>query len=87
MDRKKEREKIDQEGWQASKKKVKRKGERTKERNVDEERMGKKKRERNIQGRIHDYLCRGRLGRGSKELGRGSIDLGRGILKNKLSYP
>ena len=31
------------------------------------------------QGRIHDYLCRGRLGRGSNELGRGSIDLGMGI--------
>ena len=26
------------------------------------------------QGLIHDYLCRGRLGRGSNELGRGSID-------------
>ena len=46
------------------------------------------------QGRIHDYLCRGWLGRGSnelgkgsKDLGRGSIDLGKGMLKYKLSYP
>ena len=53
------------------------------------------------QGRIHYYLCRGRLGRGSNELGRGSIelgrgsndldrgciDLGRGMLKYKISYP
>ena len=52
------------------------------------------------QGRKHDYLCRGRLGRdsnelgrgsnnlgrGSNNLGRGSIDLGRGMLKYKLSY-
>ena len=53
------------------------------------------------QGRIHDYLCRGRLGRGSNELGRGSselgrgsndlgrgcIDLSKGMLKYKISYP
>ena len=53
------------------------------------------------QGRIHDYLCRGRLSRGSNELGRGSIalgrgsndlgrgciDLGRGMLKYKISSP
>ena len=30
------------------------------------------------QGRINDYSCRGRLGRGSNDLGRGSADLGRG---------
>ena len=39
------------------------------------------------QGRIHDYPCRGRLGRGSNAMGRGSHDLGRGMLKYKLSYP
>ena len=42
---------------------------------------------RKKQGRIHDYLCRGRLGRGSNELGRGSNDLGRGMLKYKLCNP
>ena len=56
---------------------------------------------RKKQGRVHDYLCRGRLGRGSNELGRGRnklgrssnelgggcIDLGRGMLEYKISYP
>ena len=32
------------------------------------------------QGRIHDYLCRGRLGRGGNNLGRGSNNLGRGSI-------
>ena len=46
------------------------------------------------QGRIHNYLCRGRLDRGHNELGRGSNNfgrgsnvLGRGMLKYKLSSP
>ena len=64
---------------------------------------GRPQKERTVQndeqGRIHDWLSRGRLGRGSSELGRGSndldrgsndlgrgsIDLGRGMLKYKLS--
>ena len=62
-----------------------------KEAEKEEEKKGEEEEE---QGRIHDCLCRGRLGRGSNELGRGSNelgmgsnDLGRGMLKYKLPNP
>ena len=41
--------------------------------------MGNKGNRVQKQGRIHDYPCRGRLGRGSNELGRDSHYLGRGF--------